>query len=534
MKTNLFLFAALVAAFLSVASFSAAQVTIGGGDPPAAGAVLDLNSATKGGLALSNVNLTDLNTIPVGFPGINSPTDVTPEVKAKLTGAIVYNINSDICLGVYVWDGNCWRKIDKDYHQVKAAKVATLDIPGQDVDAVLRGGAITFEVKNPGDAQFYYWSLNDVLLDTTDTAILATTAIPAGDNQEMKVVLDNCLSLSESKITFNARNVNPASLPAATGGLIHIYSDNIFPYAATSEYIDDGLVAHYDGINNTGDGDDAHSSVASTGWKDLKNAFVLLRGTGTGEWLNNGFKASNNGQSFYNATFPAIYPIGDVARTVEVIFRTPETMFSTNDGTQRIIFFYGGNSTNTSFGVQYRGTTGSCSSGGKFYAIGGNANNLVICPTNNTPSLTTPNTINTVTSTYKNSIGDVTNTKAYINNIEAVIDERQGGNPLNTASGSISIGSNLNGSIFHSLRLYSRVLSRAEIQHNAALDQKRYLATPIVKIGTQQCLNVVVHSSRLITCELPAGGTSGTTVDVEITKTDDTLILFLEDEFTYE
>ncbi|MDR1592720.1 MAG: LamG domain-containing protein, partial [Prevotellaceae bacterium] len=169
-----------------------------------------------------------------------------------------------------------------------------------------------------------------------------------------------------------------------------------------------------------------------------------------------------------------------------------------------------------------------------FYAISGNGNNLITCLPS-TPSLTTPNTINTVTSTYANSIADQTYTKAYINNIEAVIGMRFGGNPLNTqANGYIRIGEALNGSTFHSVRLYNRVLNRAEIEHNAALDQKRYLATPIVMIGTQQCLNVAVHSSRLITCELPAGGTSGTTVDVEITKTDGTLILKLEDEFTYE
>ncbi|MDR1653657.1 MAG: hypothetical protein LBS01_08455, partial [Prevotellaceae bacterium] len=152
MKKN-FLFAALVAAFLSVANYAAAQVTIGGSTPPKAGAILDLNSATKGGLALSNVdlaesivNLTDLNVIPVGFPGINSPGDVNDEVKAKLTGAIVYNSNPAICLGVYVWNGKQWLKVDKDY-QVKAAKVATLDIPAisdTDKDFIPENQELTF------------------------------------------------------------------------------------------------------------------------------------------------------------------------------------------------------------------------------------------------------------------------------------------------------------------------------------------------------------------------------------------------------
>ncbi|MDR1592309.1 MAG: hypothetical protein LBS16_05445 [Prevotellaceae bacterium] len=128
-KSNLFLFAAFVAAFLSVANYAAAQVTIGGSDAPKAGAILDLNSSVKGGLQLSNVSITDLGRIPVGFPGINSSGDVTGEVKAKLTGAIVYNTYEGLQIasqdagvakfgkGIYVWDGNQWNKIGKPEQQ---------------------------------------------------------------------------------------------------------------------------------------------------------------------------------------------------------------------------------------------------------------------------------------------------------------------------------------------------------------------------------------------------------------------------------
>ncbi|MDR1591719.1 MAG: hypothetical protein LBS16_02385 [Prevotellaceae bacterium] len=106
MKTNLFLFAALTAAFLSVANYAAAQVTIGGGDPPKAGAILDLNSTTKGGLVLSNVELTSLTAIPASFP--NASAISNPQA---LAGMMVWNTND--CLvpngdGLYVWDGNKW------------------------------------------------------------------------------------------------------------------------------------------------------------------------------------------------------------------------------------------------------------------------------------------------------------------------------------------------------------------------------------------------------------------------------------------
>ncbi|MDR1592104.1 MAG: fibronectin type III domain-containing protein [Prevotellaceae bacterium] len=115
-KSNQFLFAALVAAFLSVANYAAAQVTIGGSDLPKAGTIVDLNpqNGVKGGLALSNVYLTDLEKIPVGdnlFPGIDETNN---DVNPNLTGAIVYNTNEWLypsSIGLYAWDGNKWNYI---------------------------------------------------------------------------------------------------------------------------------------------------------------------------------------------------------------------------------------------------------------------------------------------------------------------------------------------------------------------------------------------------------------------------------------
>ncbi|MDR1591284.1 MAG: fibrobacter succinogenes major paralogous domain-containing protein [Prevotellaceae bacterium] len=138
MKTNQFLFAAFTAAFLSVANYAAAQVTIGGTNPPTAGAVLDLNSSVKGGLALSNVSITDLEKIPTGtnlFPGITAGGvgDANDDVNAKLTGTIVYNTNAlklyvsqensiDMSgRGIYVWDGNRWNKIGAPEHAITFA-----------------------------------------------------------------------------------------------------------------------------------------------------------------------------------------------------------------------------------------------------------------------------------------------------------------------------------------------------------------------------------------------------------------------------
>ncbi|MDR1592220.1 MAG: IPT/TIG domain-containing protein, partial [Prevotellaceae bacterium] len=296
--------------------------------------------------------------------------------------------------------------------------------------------------------------------------------------------------------------------------------------------------AHFDGIDNTGNGDKAHSFDATTEWQDLKNpTFKLPRSTGAGQWLSNGFQPLDDDTSFYSSFFPDTYPSGNESRTVEVIFRTPDAahMFSQEDNVQRNIFVYGTYEEKKPFGVLYRGKTRSeCTSDGGwiFYPISGNQNNLITCLAS-TPSLTTPNTINTVTSTYANSIQNA-NTNSYINNSQVQIAVRQGSDLNTDPNGFIYIGeANLKYSTFLSVRLYNRVLEPQEIEDNAALDQIRFLAPPIVTVDGNPCTNVTVLSPRIITCLAPAG-TSGT-VDVEVRSGDNaTRILWLEDEFTYQ
>jgi hypothetical protein len=140
-----------------------------------------------------------------------------------------------------------------------------------------------------------------------------------------------------------------------------------------------------------------------------------------------------------------------------------------------------------------------------FYAIAGNMNNLITC-LSSTPSLITPNTINTVTSTYANSIEDEDFTNSYINNTPAEIVRRLGDTLYTHRDGGVlRIGRNLEYSTFLSVRLYDRVLDSLEIAHNAALDQIRYLNPPTVKIGNNECTEVVVLSPHFLMCKVPAG-----------------------------
>ena len=91
-------------------AFVNAQVRIGGNAPPEKGTVLDLKSSASapgyvGGLLLPRVALGDLNTVPSTWAG-SGTLDVS-----KLKGLLVYNTNTALGIGIYVWDGTKWQAI---------------------------------------------------------------------------------------------------------------------------------------------------------------------------------------------------------------------------------------------------------------------------------------------------------------------------------------------------------------------------------------------------------------------------------------
>jgi hypothetical protein len=352
-----------------------------------------------------------------------------------------------------------------------------------------------------------------------------TETFPAG-NGRMKVIMDDCRSVKESEASFNMGSVSPNFGSKAGGNYVYIYGD--FPYAATGDYAaQDNLVAHFDGINNRGKGDTQHDYSKAANWKDLKSAFELPRGSGDGQWQSNGFQALDDSLSFESATFPDTYPLGSEERTVEVIFRTPDAsyMFEQKLDTRRRIFEYGIDATSQIFGIEYRGyktenlgLSNVCSEENQwiFYAIFGGNNNLITC-LSSTPSLETPNSINTVTSTYRNIMHDAL-TKSYINNITATVAGiyNLNGTPLDTKQGPLIIGKYLSYSTFLSVRLYDRVLEAGEIEHNAELDQIRYLAPPTVTIDGNLCTEVVVLSPHFLMCKVPAGNIGAKDIEIKV------------------
>jgi hypothetical protein len=100
LKKNIFI--PLLIAAMTVTMNLQAQVRIGEDKAPEKGAILDLNSATKGGLLLPNVNIAELDEIPGTF------TDAGSITASQLTGLVVYSLTP--CPGVYVWDGGKWEK----------------------------------------------------------------------------------------------------------------------------------------------------------------------------------------------------------------------------------------------------------------------------------------------------------------------------------------------------------------------------------------------------------------------------------------
>jgi hypothetical protein len=502
-------------AFISCANLHA-QVTIGGLEAPKAGAILDLNSTSKGGLLLSNVSIQNFFEIPSAFHG-GGGTD--PALKEGLTGAMIYNTNPDFCTGVHVWNGQHWGRIATT---TPVPAPGALSIPsgaanlmgGDEVEFIASSGAKTykwFAGKNGGAYEY--------LGITTESTY--TETFPAGAGR-MKVIMDDCRSLKESELSFSMGSVSPNFGSLAGGNYVYIYGD--FPYAATDDYAaQENLVAHYDGINNRGLGDKLHD-YSATAWKDLKSGFELPK-TGKGQWLSNGFQAlDNDGYSFYSATTPSTYPLGNSARTVEVIFKTPEeaNMFVQVKDRQRRIFDYGASGLGEHFAVLYRGAEypDECSSENPwvFYPIAGNDHRLISC-LSSTPSLEKADTINTVTSTYHTSMADM-RTNSYINNREAYIIERKGS--LNTKPGRLLIGDYLAYSTFLSVRLYDRVLTSDEIELNAELDKIRYLAPPSVTIDGKPCTEVVVLSPHFLMCKVPAG-TGAEAKDIVINVTGNTV-----------
>jgi hypothetical protein len=254
MKTILFRLLAFVA-MLSTISGLCAQVRIGGEDAPAPGAILDLNSTDKGGLLLSNVELTDLTKIPVGFPGIDASNADTDDVRRRLIGAIVYNTNCAFDIGLYLWNGKEWKYIAVTDEKVVAAGSFSNEsnVGGSVIDMLNQKAtqsSLTVELKgtNEGNEETVKLGTGDFPTGNAMSAgLVLKHECKATDNCPSNVIIDgggrvinlsneehgslltvgSGVTLTLKNITFVGHDENTASLIKVAGGGHLIIEDGV-------------------------------------------------------------------------------------------------------------------------------------------------------------------------------------------------------------------------------------------------------------------------------------------------------------------
>jgi uncharacterized protein (TIGR02145 family) len=216
-KTLVLLFALLLSANLR------AQVTIGELADPTAGAILDLNKAVKGGLALSNVDLPDFHTIPATFPGMTptpAPADMDA-VKSGFRGALVYNTGvTTPPAGIYVWNGVNWTPVKENCTPLTAANLTLTGLPfakaGDDVTFAVSSGASAF--CSQGESyEWYKTGANDNNYTlVSETAPSLTTSFSSAGTCKVKVIVTNRYTATplekETTIEITADGAPPITL----------------------------------------------------------------------------------------------------------------------------------------------------------------------------------------------------------------------------------------------------------------------------------------------------------------------------------
>jgi hypothetical protein len=429
-------------------------------------------------------------------------------------------------VGVHAWDGNHWaRPISpqkSEGYPLKITSNTANAVAGDNIEFTIDTEAKTYTwYINPNGAGYEY-------LGVTKEPKLEV-AIPAG-TVELKVIADNCHVLEESnEVTIQSESLSPQFGSTDGGNVIYIYGD--FPYAATGDYVQTDLVAHYDGVNNSGLGDKYHHNDISKPWANLVDAATPLNVTGTtttAAWEPKGYRDDESSNLETPTIVPDTWPDGNEPRTAEIIYTTPPIELPAN--TEAVLFRYGpiwinGADDRKGFYIRYRG---GIDANGCFQPIAIDTyNNFIYRSKIVMPELYEAATLHTVTSTYANNMNDVTSTNMLIDGVkvpESLVTRSYAVLITERSYGRVGV-STISNFLYQSIRLYSRVLSDQEIAHNAALDQLRYIAPPVVTIDGVPCTEVVVLSPHFLMCKVPKS-THGTGYrDVVITTSVNTLTL---------
>ena len=219
---------------------------------------------------------------------------------------------------------------------------------------------------------------------------------------------------------------------------------NATTYTSAS-YVQSGLIAQWDGIDNVGTG--THDPTATT-WKDLKGSLDMTL-TAKGWWNSHGNALFVNGMGAQGTNAAPAY------KTIEVVYRMTK-----NGG--RLLFVSG----RASRIVAFDSATGSPK---KIYFNGAVSNKGVQWPFDTTE-------VCFAAATYD----DDTVSNAYFNG--AVRNDVYVDNQWGTGDGKVAVGNRSSGDSsyrwfgeVYAIRLYDKVLTDEEIAANRAIDQERFM-----------------------------------------------------------
>ena len=229
--------------------------------------------------------------------------------------------------------------------------------------------------------------------------------------------------------------------------------------SSTSDYVQDGLVAHWDAIDNTGSG---HDGAAAT-WTDLKGgrAFTL---SNTATWGKNFVRfsgAAGSGGMLQDSALLA-FDEAVTARTVEVVCEFSDTMYYSAGA-----FFVGTADSGIALTAKWD------------WGVAANRGLTTLQSSSPASALNLGYGPNTLSCGY---VRDETATRPaagglYLN---GRVREQTTATPPDTAAGSyICIGRDNNGGsrlsgYVYSVRIYNRLLTPAEIAANQVVDAKRF------------------------------------------------------------
>ena len=238
MKTKIFIHALFVLLSMNF-SILQAQVSIGNATPPRAGALLDLQSTTKG-LLLPKVALADVSIF--SLEGTDSPE--------AARGMLVFNTNAAIVggngAGLYVWSGTKW--------YTTTITLPALNISTENVES----GKVVFKITRPEGWDDADWDdfLTAEAVSSSPLGSLTKsdddylyTVITTTANQSVQVTIKGEVNGKIIPETNSETVVVPINLPEVTFSVSDTWGDEVIFTITRPEGWDD---ADWDGLENSG------------------------------------------------------------------------------------------------------------------------------------------------------------------------------------------------------------------------------------------------------------------------------------------